>query len=212
MKKKLVVLHALYNMKYNDFEFNKLDYLIKNIKDPKDGIPADYGIYQWVYWPEFDPLKITHTDLMDLLQEYTKQHFHIEEEIIGRYKFHAKIWEQGFKDNANIFGLSLNKSKELERYLANRANLPAFSIFFKELCFVRPFYLGKADNLRVRLKSHFDGKSQVLKEITAKAVPQNQIWVGYKKMTFSVTEPKLNNIFEEIYSRRIKPGLTIKPN
>jgi len=199
-------------MLYNGFEFNKLDFLIKNIDDPKDGIPNDYGIYQWIYWPEFDPLKISHADLMKLLLEYTVQNFYIEEEIIGRYKFHAKIWEQGFKDNSYIFGLSSTKSQELERYLRVKANLKNFSEFFKELCFVRPFYLGKADNLRSRLKNHFDGRTNVLPEIIAKGVPQHQIWVGYKKMPYSSTEPKLNTIFEEIYSRRIKPGLTIKPN
>lgn len=199
-------------MNYNGFEFKKLDGLKKNIDDPIDGIPSDYGIYQWVYWPEFDPLKISFRALIQLLKDYSAQNFFIEEEIRGRYKFHAKIWEQGYKDNSNIFGLSLSKSQELERYLNVPANLPSFSIFFKEICFVRPFYLGKANNLRSRLQDHFDSKSNVMPEIVAKGVPENQIWVGYKKLNYTKTEARLNNIFEEIYSRRVKPGLSIKPN
>jgi hypothetical protein len=199
-------------MTYNGFEFNKLDFLKKNIDDPKDGIPSDYGIYQWVYWPEFDPLKITQPALLNLLKEYSAQNFYIEEEIKGTYKFHAKIWEQGYRDNSNIFGLSGSKSLELERFLNVPANLVSFSVFFQEICFVRPFYLGKANNLRSRLQDHFNSKSNVMPEIVAKGVAENQIWVGYKTMPYNKTEARLNNIFEEIYSRRVKPGLSIKPN
>ncbi|TKT93344.1 hypothetical protein [Dyadobacter frigoris] len=199
-------------MKYNDFEFNKLDYLKKNVDDPKDGIPSDYGIYQWVYWPAFDADRIATNDLINTLKEYSSRNFYIEEEIKGKYKFHAKIWEQGFRDNANMFGLSDKKHSELEAYLRSRTNIQAFYEFFKEICFVRPFYLGKANNLRSRLSQHFSGKSNVIAEIVKSSVPDQHVWVGYRKLPFSPAESSINNIYEEIYSRRVKPGLTIKPD
>ena len=31
----------------------------------------------------------------------------------------------------------------------------------QEICFIKPFYLGKADNLRTRLSQHFAGKTNI---------------------------------------------------
>ncbi|WP_461116886.1 hypothetical protein [Spirosoma jeollabukense] len=184
----------------------------KNIDDPIDGIPSSYGIYQWVYWPDFDANLIKTKDLIDILKEYSLKNFYIEEEIRGLYKFHAKIWEQGFRDNNNMFGLSDKKNSELETHLLSRSNIISFNDFFKEICFVRPFYLGKANNLRSRLSQHFTAKTNVIPEIIKSGIPEQHIWVGYKEVKYNPTERAINNIFEEIYSRRVKPGLTIKPD
>lgn len=199
-------------MNYNGFTFNKLDFLRKHLKDAVLGIPTDYGIYQWVYWPEFDKNTITPTQLVDLIKNYSKHNFYIEEEFLGTFKFQAKIWEQGFRDNDNMFGLSDKKHKELENYLSDRTNIDFFSTFFKEICFIKPFYLGKADNLRSRLSQHFNSKSNIVPQIIAKAIPEKDIWVGYKPISKPASGSKINTIFEEIYSRRVKPGLSIKPN
>lgn len=199
-------------MKFNGFDFNTLDFLRKNLKDSVLGIPTTYGIYQWVYWPEFDDKTITPTALVTLLQSYSKKNFYIEEEFTGPFKFQAKIWEQGFRENNNMFGLTDKSHKELETYFSVRANITFFSDFFKEICFIKPFYLGKADNLRLRLSQHFAGKSAVIPQIVAKAISEKDIWVGYKEINKPAPGSKINTIFEEIYSRRVKPGLTIKPN
>lgn len=201
-------------MNYNGFEFNKLDYLKTNIDDPVDGIPPKYGIYQWVYWPAFDPNLISTNDLVNILIDYSAKNFHIEEEIKGKFKFHAKIWEQGYRDNQNMFGLNDTKHAQLVAYLGNRANIITFSDFFKEICFVRPFYLGKANNLRTRLKQHFAGAggSHVMGDLLARGVPEHHVYVGYRELPHTPVANAINNIFEEIYSRRIKPGLSIKPD
>ena len=199
-------------MTINGFTFDTLDSLRKNLKDTVLGIPAAYGIYQWVYWPEFDEMTITQAQLVALLKDYSKQNFYIEEEFLGTFKFQAKIWEQGFRENNNMFGLSDKSNKELEDYFAIRANISFFSAFFKEICFIKPFYLGKADNLRLRLSQHFSGRSIIIPQIIAKAITEKDIWVGYKEINRPAPGSKINTIFEEIYSRRVKPGLTIKPN
>jgi len=199
-------------MEVNGFKFGKLDVLRKNISDSALGIPAEYGIYQWVYWPDFDERTISKLQLVNLIKEYSKQNFFIEEEFLGTYKFRAKIWEQGFRENGNMFGLNDKSDRELEDYLSDPLNLPFFSAFFKEICFIKPFYLGKANNLRSRLSQHFESKSKIVPQIIAKGIPEKDIWVGYKKIGQPSPGSKINTIFEEIYSRRVKPGLTIKPN
>jgi hypothetical protein len=198
-------------MQINGFEYNKLDILSKDINHPTYGIPTDYGMYSWVYWPKFDEKTITPTDLKDLVVFYSKNNFYIEEKFNGLYKFKGMIWEQGYPDNGNMFGLSDSKHNTLESFFSNRADIIFFSEFFKELCFARPFYVGKANNLRKRLSSHFSGKSNVLPDITTKGIPQKDIWVGYKTIN-APTTTLVNTIFEEIYTRRVKPGLSIKPN
>jgi len=212
LRAKAVQLVLYRKMNHNGFIFNKLDFLRKNLKDAALGIPTDYGIYQWVYWPEFDENTITLGQLVDLIKNYSKHNFYIEEEFLGTFKFQAKIWEQGFRDNDNMFGLSDKNHKELEAYLSERTNIQFFSTFFQEICFIKPFYLGKADNLRSRLLQHFDSKSNVVPQIIAKAIPEKDIWVGYKPISKPAPGSKINTIFEEIYARRVKPGLSIKPN
>src|SRR5690349_8371048 len=120
-------------MNFNGFVFNTLDSLRKNLKDSVLGIPVSYGIYQWVFWPEFDDKTITVPQLVNLMKDYSKQNFYIEEEFLGAFKFQAKIWEQGFRENNNMFGLNDKSHKELETYFSNQVNISFFSDFFKEV-------------------------------------------------------------------------------
>jgi hypothetical protein len=195
---------------FNGFIYHKLDELKSDITL----IPSNYGIYKWVHWPEFDFQSITPNELCDLLLNFSKVDFQFEENLIGKYKFKATIAEQGFKDNSNIFGLSDEKHLEIKSFLQDRNSITFFSEFFKEVCFARPFYLGKANNLQGRLKDHIKGRSNILKEIISQSVKESDIWVGYKNIPLipQTTITNINNILEEIYTRRLKPGLSIKPN
>lgn len=198
-------------MLINGYKYNKLSFLSTNINHPTHGIPTDYGMYNWVYWPKFDENTITVADLTDLLIHYSSREFYIEEKLNGLFKFEGQIKEQGYKHNGNMFGLSDSKHKVLLQFLSNRPDLVFFSEFFKELCFTKPFYVGKSNNLRQRLSNHIRGKSNIIPEITIKGIPPQDIWVGYKIINAPATTT-VNTIFEEIYTRKVKPGLSIKPN
>src|SRR3990172_2342450 len=106
-------------MDVNGFKFNKLEFLRKNIYDPTDGIPTLYGIYSWVYWPDFASTTILPAALISHLIDYTSKNFYIEEELVGLYKFEGKIWEQGYKLNGNLFGLSDDKNIALSTFLTD---------------------------------------------------------------------------------------------
>lgn len=199
-------------MTYNGIEFNTLAYLEQFYSDPINGIPKESGIYFWVYWPEFDPNTIPTKDLLDKLVEFSQRTLQSPEEILGKYKYRVKIEEQRFDKNQNPFGLSDKQKIKLSKYLSDVNNAKSFFDFFKEVCFARPFYIGKATNLRSRLGTqHFKSKSRIIPEIDSQGILHTEIWVGYKLIP-SFSGDEINTIMEEILSRNIKPGLTIKPN
>jgi len=198
----------------NDINYERLSFWMQYHSDPIQGIPKKSGIYYWIYWPDFDPQAIDIKDLENRLKEYTSKSLMFSETITGSYKFHAIISEQGYPTtNDTIFGLSKSKHLKLLTYLNDKNNLTFFSNFFREVCFSRPFYVGKANNLRSRfVNQHFKGvNSNILGEIRNSIIPFTDIWIGYKEILDPANDD-INNIFEEIFSRKIKPGLTKKSN
>lgn len=186
--------------------------MLFHLNDEFDLMTNKNGVYQWIYHPDFDPNTISGSDLEDRLKEYTEKDLSYGEEFSGKYKFQGTIFEQRYKHNGNIFGLSKVKHDELLNHLTNKSALSEFQVLFKELCYSKPFYVGKANNLKLRLKSHFDRRgSDVLNKIDSYGIPYTDIWIGYR----IIDDPKnlgLNVIIEEVFSRIFKPGLTKKPN
>ncbi len=200
-------------MIFNGIPFEKLSYLKQYYSDPVNGIPEDSGVYYWVYWPDFNPNTISLQKLEDKLKEYSKKNLQFPEILKGKYKFIAEIKEQRFdKNEAPILGLSQGKKQKLLDHFSTRKNIVDFHFFFKEICFARPFYIGKANNLRKRLvHSHFKSKSDILPELMGQKINDSDIWIGYKLIPIQINS-QMNVIFEEILSRNLKPGLTKKPN
>lgn len=201
-------------VKVGNIEYKRLSFLQQFADDETTGIPKKSGIYYWVYWPDFDPRTISISDLERKLKEFTTKSLMFSETIVGDYKFHAVISEQGYPSkNDTLFGLSEGKNQKLLKYLADPVNLNFFAEFFQEVCFARPMYIGKANNLYTRLaQQHFKSRSSnILTEIQRNNIPFTDIWIGYRIIE-DTQNPDINNIFEEIFSRRIKPGLTKKSN
>ncbi len=195
-------------MDVRGMKFEKLSFLNSYFEELLDAP----GMYHWVYWPSFDASTIKVSELELLLIEYSGKCLSYSEPFQGKYKFHGEIKERLFPDNGNMFGLPDKKALELRQYLTKRGNVVEFAGVFQELCFGRPFYIGKANNLRSRLKQHFARSgSEILDSIDRNTIPYSDIWVGQKIVADSIA-PNINNIFEEIFSRVFKPGLTIKPN
>jgi hypothetical protein len=195
----------------NGIPFERLSYLLTYYDDPISGIPKTSGVYYWVYWPELD-VRLAVPDIERKLMEYTGRSLFTSESIRGTYKFEATITEQWYPSNGQVFGLQLQKAQALRQFLNTPTNVQVFAEFFKEVCFARPFYVGKANDLRSRLGAqHFKRRTDVLSEIDSRGILYPEIWVGWKEVK-DTSVPTINNIFEEIFSRRAKPGLTERPN
>jgi len=81
--------------------------------------------------------------------------------------------------------------------------------------FSRPFYVGKADNLQARIKDHSTGNSRILSHIRAQEINNEEVWVGFYELNhlsdLDNTSENINDVFEEIFQRIVKPGLTQRP-
>jgi len=193
--------------------FQKFTYYEKHYSNVIDGIPEKSGIYYWVYHPTIND-DISVDNLEKKLLEYTKVNLFFTETLTGPYKFKAVISEQWYKDNGNIFGLSeIKKNRLLNYFRRDNNNIKVFLEFFERICFSRPFYVGKADNLRTRLvKQHFKGtSSSILGEIKNNNVSLTEIYIGFEEIE-DLENDEINEVFEEIFSRRTKPALTKRPN
>ena len=181
-------------MNYLGFKYYTLDNL--QTSDLSKKIPNQEGIYSWVVWQKFNPKSITIDELKKILRKYTTIDLNLSENFES-YKFLVSVKENSFKDRETFFGL--NKSSRI-----------LLSNFLKEIYFSRPFYIGKAINLKSRLKNHLNDNSKILELIRDSEISFNNIWVGYKK-TFTTNDSEISSILEEIMQRIIKPGLTEKP-
>lgn len=149
-------------MEVGSIKYEKLSYWRFIYNDTVNGIPTNSGIYFWVYWPEFDASTITVNELNDHLIAFCEKNLQFPETLKGTYKFIAHIHEQKYLEGSSpLFGLSESKRQDLLEYFReSRSNIEDFAIIFKEICFARPFYVGKSNNLRSRLaNSHFRSKS-----------------------------------------------------
>ncbi len=186
-----------------------LAYLIKN----KEEIPVESGTYYWYHWPQFSD-GISKEGLNKLLLKYSNQSLNLDEELIGlknKVIIKERFFEQKTPIRYNaILGLNQAKSLQLLDFIfCNHEAFIYFQNFFKELCFARPFYIGKAKSLRTRLGNHFDRvDSKILNHISERNISQTEIWI-----TWSLTPPineEISHLFEEIIQRKLKPGLVEK--
>ena len=197
-------------LKVDNKEFYNLAYLMD--QDFIDVIPESPGNYYWVHYPHI----ITNTplnELKNILEEYSKVDLNIPEEGIAGQKYYYKIGELGLSNNkgsSTIFGLSKGKEDVFIEYLTDSNNLSYFINFFKELCFKRPFYIGKAKDIKSRIIDHIEGRgnSPIKATINTLGVNKNHIWVGYEIISSLTMDESILNIFEEITQKKLKPGLT----
>jgi hypothetical protein len=214
-------------MLVNGINYKRLSFLTARYKKDPALIPQKPGMYFWIFFPDFDPKTISINDFRDLMIYYTNSQPFFFEKIKGRYKYQGVIYENRFNfdfiksiqdpnatniESKTIFSLSTEKENKLLNELqSNRSHMEYFHSYFKELCFYRPFYVGKADNLFDRLEDHFNDQTEVVPEIKRRKIKMHDIFLGYKTIPTTM-QTDLNVILEEIFSKTVKPGLTLKPN
>lgn len=196
-------------MKYNGFKYWNLSYL--DVDEYRREVSKEEGLYSWVFWPPLDSETSTE-DILKILLHFQNVNLSYPEKTV-KFKFSVEVNESSFPRTSNLFGLSKDKADKLINYLSVPDNKEKFSVFFKDLCFSRPFYIGKATSIRKRLLQHITevNSSMIRQTLRQQKINSNQVWVGIKELSLSGKNEGLSNIFEEILQRTIKPGLTKRP-
>ncbi len=194
----------------NSFKFNTLKY----IQYDSSIIPCTEGIYKWIYWPNLENFIINKDEYWKMLCLFSTKRL-AEFSNFSDYKFEITVIESSFQrlnyKSIEPFGLSTNKSECLKSYIHCNENRREFNDFLKSVVFSRPFYVGKANNLQNRIKDHSNGNSKILKYIRDQEISNEEIWVGtyeLNNLSHSTESENINDVFEEILQRIVKPGLS----
>lgn len=189
----------------NNFKFKSLAFLEAYQED----IPCTNGIYTWVFYPNLDPQFDDYQKYIEKLNIFTKIDIFLKEKY-QKFKFTVEVYESGFPKNGNLFGLSNKKDDVFKTFLLEQKNRVNFELFFKLICFSRPFYIGKALNLRSRICQHINSSSGIRHVLEDLEIESKYIWIGYQEMNIT-NEQDISNIIEEISQRILKPTLTVRP-
>jgi hypothetical protein len=175
-------------------------------------IPTKSGIYSWVFWPfkESHIKEVNFSILINTIKYFSAVNINYSETSSTGYKFEVSVKEKGFENN--FIGLSLKKEEQLKNYLkASEDNRNNFLEYLKLVCISRPFYVGKADNLNQRLRQHFEGvNSDILRFLRDQKINFNDVLICFELIDMQFDD-SINNVYEEITQRIIKPGLTKRP-
>jgi len=147
------------------------------------------------------------TDPDEILKSLSKYH---KSQIISKDHLESArfvIDVRTAKSTDQTFGLSAQKWESVKRMLSEASSRSEFCDIFKMACFLRPFYIGKANDLRIRLCDHFERRnSSLLSDLDGLQVPREAIWIGTKAVDESL-ELRDVPVLEEIMQRICNPPL-----
>jgi len=192
-------------MQLNGFEYFNLSYLIDN--NGLNDLPEVEGIYNWVYWINFEPQNITTDELIQVLEKLSAQNLVIPSNF-KNYKYEVNVTDRKFGEN-NLFGLSNDKKEILLEFIKSEKGKKDIHWLLMNIYFSKPFYVGKANNIKQRIYSHCRSSSKISSYLEESNIYQKNIWVGIRKTPLE-SNKDINVVFEEIMQKIIKPGLTEK--
>ena len=203
-------------MDHNDLTFNY--FTLKYVDIDQNVIPTSGGVYKWVYWPNLENIVEDTDNYWNSLCAYSSKKL-VEESSFNDFKFKVTVAESSnMACNSNYdvpFGLSDSKGSVLKYYLQEKENRRELNRYLKPIVFSKPFYVGKADNLYARIKDHISGNSKLLHYIRDQGINFEDIWIGYYVLNGINNQEKninnINDVFEEMLQRIVKPGLTKRP-
>jgi hypothetical protein len=195
-------------------DYQPLTYFLID-KDNVSKIPDGSGIYYWIYYWDLSPfVNDENLFLLNLKKFYSKSLPSISSNF-QNFKFTVSTSESFFTNKKNedrLLGLGDEKIELLEDFISNGVDARKYiNSFLKQILFQKPFYVGKADNLQRRLKEHFAGKTKILRKIQDLNFEHETIWIGYTVFDAQIISKELNEVFEEITQRILKPSFVERP-
>lgn len=189
---------------------HKLTVLMRSVKK----IPYSSGVYVWRYWPSTSSLdkKSVIGTLHDLQKTFPRNIERISNSRVSvtveKTPFGREYNERG------MFGYSKNSNKEKVIYKMLDQDEEARLVFANTLEMLvassPPVYIGKANNLQLRLDQHFNRKTNVLQEIEDAGISLSDIYISFIIDETNALEKnkELSPCIEEILQRITNPPLT----
>ena len=171
-------------------------------------IPEACGIYIWRYWPTFDELP--ETGIRDALRAWQEAQPTIDE-VIRSSRTEVTLSRRPLGSPTHgLFGLGPEKEQLLLDTLES-SHVARDALLAMLQCVVAlapPLYVGKADNLRTRLRQHLDPRSGIRESLRESNIPERDVYVSMIAEGFQSTADGVNVIIEEIVQRLTNPPLT----
>ena len=174
-------------------------------------IPNYSGVYIWRYWPK--PDSYTKEGILNFFTKLCAEYPIFEENLNNqRIEVRVKKTHFGFNKNSIFESLGLSQTKKntfLKLLENNPADLKSFADLIDLLIFsLPPLYIGKADNIQVRLTQHFDRKTPVLSRIDLAKIKHSDIYISFIKDSISGASSEATTLMENVLQNITRPPLT----
>lgn len=184
---------------------------LRQLMRNSDQLPESPGVYVWRYWPSFKSLDSD--DILETLKSWcAKQPTFIE--TTGNSRIETQITRFPFgRGNSNtILGIDIGSAKGTRFLIAlqeseqNRELL--ISILDSIVCLSQPIYVGKADNIKLRLEDHLARRSDLLNDIEQQKISFEDVYISFILDPVSTADNTITTTLEEILQRLTNPPLT----
>ena len=189
-------------------------YSLSTLMRGRQKIPESPGVYIWRYWPLFANLE--QQAFLDAIAKWTATQPQFEE-IINNSRLSVSIRRTPFGsavDKNVLFGFKETnpKASALMNAIEESEDTRQVLAYTLEslLASAPPLYVGKADNLRLRLSNHFDGQSSsLLASIKDAGINVEDVFISFLTDPVSDVLPdQITTAIEEIVQRISNPPLT----
>jgi hypothetical protein len=185
-------------------------YQYKALNANQDALPEESGVYIWRYWPSLSD--VSYDGIISAIQEYQRGFPVSLEKISGKWS-RVDLRRNYYKPNIEEDFLGIPaKSKKYDKLMealsaspeSRMALLHAVEIIFMS---APPLYVGKAENIRKRLKEHFERRTGFSKRLDDAGINLKYIYVSYFLDEVSCEGREFSSSLEEILQRVSHPPL-----
>lgn len=174
-------------------------------------VPTYSGVYIWRYWPQ--PRSYSEQDLNEFLKKVIEEFPYVEREINKNNETMTYRRCALGCDSDNPFqsiGLTRAKIDKLEELLKNGEKLKSICNAFELMLYMLPpLYIGKANNLSLRILQHINrSSSKLLDKIDGANIDYGDIYIHFIKDDLSSPDSDMSDLLEIIIQRVTNPVFT----
>lgn len=189
-------------------------YSFSKLSRGRSKLPQTPGIYIWRYWPSLADLD--EDSFIQMIRNWRETHPQFEE-VVQNSRMTIRVKRTPFGSSATDgdflgFKESSEKAKALWKAISSDMETRQTLAYTLEslLASMPPLYIGKADNLQVRLCNHFDEQSSsLLKTVRSAKIDLNDVYISFIEDPISgCLNDSISTALEEIIQRTTNPPLT----